>query len=83
MLILLFLLVGGGAVLAASAGDAASPPRPAPSVVVRPGDTLWSIAARYDPGPDPFRVIEEIRRLNRLPGYTIEVGQLLTLPRHR
>jgi hypothetical protein len=82
-LILFLLLAGLGALLAASASDAAPPPGAAPTVVVRPGDTLWSIAARYDPGPDPFGSIEEIRRLNGLHGYTIEVGQTLTLPAHR
>ena len=69
--------------LAAPASDASPPPGAAPTVVVRPGDTLWSIATRYEPGPDPLAAIERIRRLNGLSGYRIEVGQTLTLPAHR
>ncbi|GIH13751.1 hypothetical protein Raf01_19230 [Rugosimonospora africana] len=83
VLTLLLLLAGVGAMLAAPAGDASPPPGAAPTVVVRPGDTLWSIAARFEPGPDPIGAVERIRRLNRLPGYRIEVGQTLTLPAHR
>jgi hypothetical protein len=83
VLILLLLLAGVCAVLAAPASDASPPPGAAPTVVVRPGDTLWSIATRYEPGPDPLAAIERIRRLNGLSGYRIEVGQTLTLPAHR
>ena len=81
----LLLLLAGlvGVLAAASTGEAASPAGPAPTVVVRPGDTLWSIAARYAPGPDPFGTIEQIRQLNRLDGYTLHAGQTLVLPPHR
>jgi nucleoid-associated protein YgaU len=30
------------------------------SVVVRPGDSLWSIAERVDPGDDPRPVVDEV-----------------------
>jgi hypothetical protein len=81
---LLLLLTGLVAVLvAASTGEAAAPARPAPSVVVQPGDTLWSIASRYAPGPDPFGTIERIRELNGLDGYTVHAGQRLQLPPRR
>jgi LysM repeat protein len=70
------LIVG----LAASASRAAAPPGPAPTAVVQPGDTLWSIAERTVPGGDPFATIEEIRRLNGLADYTVHAGQTLTLP---
>jgi hypothetical protein len=84
LLALLLLLTGMVAVLvAASTGDAAAPAGPAPSVVVQPGDTLWSIAARYAPGPDPFGTIEQIRQLNGLEGYTVHAGQRLQLPARR
>jgi hypothetical protein len=84
LLALLLLLSGMVAVLvAASTGDAATPAGPAPSVVVQPGDTLWSIAARYAPGPDPFGTIEQIRQLNGLDGYTVHAGQRLQLPARR
>ena len=29
-------------------------------VVVRPGDSLWSIAERVDPGDDPRPVVDEV-----------------------
>jgi hypothetical protein len=84
LLALLLLLTGVVAVLvAASTGEAATPAGPAPTVVVQPGDTLWSIAARYVPGPDPFGTIERIRQLNGLDGYTVHAGQRLQLPPRR
>jgi LysM repeat protein len=81
-LTLLILLTGAIALLAAPDGEAASPPGPMPTVVVRPGDTLWSLATRYVPDRDAFGAIEEIRHLNGLNGYTIQVGQSLILPAH-
>jgi LysM repeat protein len=84
VLIALALLLAAIAVLlVAPASQAAGPTGPAPTVVVERGDTLWSIAARYAPGRDPFATIDEIRQLNRLSDYTIQPGQRLTLPRRR
>lgn len=81
LLALLLVLTGVvGVLVAASTGEAAAPAGPAPTVVVQPGDTLWSIAARYAPGPDPFRTIEQIRQLNGLYGYTVQPGETLMLP---
>lgn len=73
------VLAGGIAGLAASVSQAAGPPDP-PVVVVRPGDTLWSVAARHVPSRDPYGMIEEIRRLNGLPDHTVHPGQELILP---
>jgi LysM repeat protein len=83
VIVLALLLAALAVVLAAPAGQAADPAGPAPTVVVKPGDTLWTIAARYAPGGDPFAAIDEIRRLNGLPDYTIQPGQRLVLPRRR
>jgi hypothetical protein len=84
LLALLLVLTGLVAVLlAASTGEAATPAGSAPTVVVQPGDTLWSIAARYAPGPDPFGTIERIRQVNGLDGYTVHAGQRLVLPPRR
>ena len=81
LLALLLALVGAvGVLVAASTGEAAAPVGPAPTIVVQPGDTLWSIAARYAPGPDPFGTIEQIRQLNGLDGYTVHAGETLVLP---
>jgi nucleoid-associated protein YgaU len=50
-------------------------------VVVRPGDTLWSIAAKADPAADPRIVIQQIVDDNALSGTSISVGQVLWVPR--
>ena len=50
------------------------------TVVVQPGDTLWSIAAAHYPGDDVRIRIEDIEQANGLRGPTIEVGQALKLP---
>jgi hypothetical protein len=83
--VLLGLLMLAGLVVAllASASRAADPAGPAPTAVVQPGDTLWSVVERHVPGEEPFAAIEEIRRLNGLTGYTIHPGQTLTLPDSR
>ncbi|MGH3647804.1 MAG: LysM peptidoglycan-binding domain-containing protein [Micromonosporaceae bacterium] len=52
----------------------------ASEVVVKPGDTLWSVALRHEPSRDPSATIEEIRRLNHLTGYTVHPGQTLRMP---
>ena len=51
------------------------------SVVVLPGQSLWSIATRYEPGSDPRNVIQEIIDLNALSGTSVQPGEHLWLPR--
>ena len=51
------------------------------SVTVLPGQSLWSIASRYEPGSDPRNVIQEIIDLNALSGTSVQPGQHLWLPR--
>jgi LysM repeat protein len=46
---------------------------------VRPGDTLWSIAAARYRG-DPRPVVWELRRANGLGDATLTPGQKLVLP---
>jgi LysM repeat protein len=50
-------------------------------VIVRPGDTLWSIAARAEPSADPRLVIQQITDINALRGPQITPGQWLWVPR--
>ncbi|WP_448627476.1 LysM peptidoglycan-binding domain-containing protein [Geodermatophilus sp. URMC 64] len=51
------------------------------TVVVEPGDTLWSIAAAVaDEGDDVRAVVYEIQQLNRLEGAGVVPGQVLQLP---
>jgi LysM repeat protein len=47
--------------------------------VVRPTDTLWSIAAAHGAG-DPRSGVYELQRRNHLTGTTIMPGQVLVLP---
>lgn len=50
------------------------------SVVVKPGESLWSIAIAYDPSRDPASVIRDIQRLNGMSGATVWAGHRLLLP---
>ena len=47
--------------------------------VVRPYDTLWSIAAAHYAG-DPREAVWQIERRNHLAGATIQPGERLVLP---
>jgi LysM repeat protein len=70
------------AILLATASRAERPPAgPAPSVVVQPDDTLWSIATRTAPRRDPYAAVAEIKKINGLDGYVVHPGQTLELPR--
>jgi LysM domain len=50
-------------------------------VVVRPGQTLWTIAEKADPSADPRLVIQQIIDDNALSGTTVTAGQVLWVPR--
>jgi hypothetical protein len=49
-------------------------------VVVRPGQSLWSIAEAVDPGADTRVVIREIIELNALAGQVVVPGQRVWVP---
>lgn len=51
------------------------------TVVVRQGDTLWSIASSRYPGDDPRARIDDIERANNLSGPVVHAGDRLVLPR--
>ena len=71
-------LVGALWLAQSGAGKSSTPHRSPPStVVVRPDDTLWSIATRIDPDRDPRVVVSELERRNDLTGPTVRVGQVL------
>jgi hypothetical protein len=66
---------GGGGVAVASKTGA---PR---TVVLQPGDTLWSVATQYAPdGVDPRAYVDALERINGLEGGA-RAGTQLTLPR--
>jgi LysM repeat protein len=72
------------------AGSAQATNHPVPSgtaqrtvaqVIVRPGQSLWSVAENADPGADTRVVIQQIVELNGLTGDTVFAGQHLRVPR--
>jgi nucleoid-associated protein YgaU len=50
------------------------------SVVVRPGDTLWSIASPVAADGDVRAAVDEIRQINGLTSADLVPGQTLQLP---
>jgi hypothetical protein len=52
----------------------------AASVVIQPGDSLWTIAVRAVPGSDPRDVVGELKSINHLSSADLAVGQRLRLP---
>ena len=83
------LLVAALSLIAAGAAQAIShsaAPRAAKSdlaqVVVRPGESLWSVAESADPDADTRLVIQQIIQLNALTGDTVFAGQRLWVPRN-
>ncbi len=50
------------------------------TVVIQPGDTLWSIAVAHYPEADPRERVDAIERQNGLRGPQIAVGESLQLP---
>jgi multidrug efflux pump subunit AcrA (membrane-fusion protein) len=49
-------------------------------IVVAPGETLWTIAARVNPEIDPRAVIDQIMNLNVIDGSNVYAGQVLLVP---
>jgi hypothetical protein len=76
------------AIALATAGGAraASPRQPGGAhqgmheIVVRPGQTLWSIASAAEPTADPRLVVPQIMAVNGLTSAAIAAGQLLWVP---
>ena len=87
--IVLGLVLAGGVGLAALAGPAVVGEQSAggglalageSSVVVAPGDTLWSIAGAIAPDSDPRAVVDALRAANDLDGVALVPGQVLLVP---
>jgi nucleoid-associated protein YgaU len=75
-LAILFCLAALGVGYAAHGSSGAGPQR---TYVVRPGDTLWTIAARTYAG-DPREGVWRLQEQNHLVSATITPGETLTLP---
>jgi len=72
LLLAIALLVG---IMARPSGGAGKPDH----YVVKPTDTLWSIATRHYAG-DPREGVWKLQRRNHLTGTTLLPGQQLVLP---
>ena len=70
------VLRGGAPSISRLAGSTAT--HGSASYVVRPGDTLWSIATRLEPTGDPRPLVSELAA--QLRGGTLVVGETLHLP---
>ena len=71
---------------AAQAGGHAAPGAPPgraafTQVVVRPGQTLWTIAQSSDPDADTRVVVQQIIQMNSLTGHTVLPGETLWVPK--
>jgi LysM repeat protein len=72
-------VLSGPVANAVGVGGAAAA-RPARTYVIRPGDTLWSIAERSSPAADPRLVVGAIRDANDLDPAALVPGQQLLIP---
>jgi len=81
-LVLGALVVAGQAGVALGGSSLAAPERTptvyAPAVIVRSGDTLWSIVARLAPGEDPRPLVDELSAARQ--GAPLIPGQVIRLP---
>ena len=72
-------VLSGPVANAVGVGGAAAA-RPARTYVIRPGDTLWSIARRTSPSTDPRLLVGSIRNANDLDPAALVPGQQLVIP---
>lgn len=75
MLVGLALTLAGSATGAVAGGSQSTRPH-----VVRPGDTLWSIAEWSSAGEDPRPIVDAIVRLNGIDADHLVPGQRLLVP---
>jgi len=50
-------------------------------IVVRPGQTLWTIATQAEPSVDPRLVISQIMTTNSMTSPAVQAGELLWVPK--
>jgi hypothetical protein len=77
----LSLLVAGAAQATSHAAPLSAAGHGLGQVVVRPGQSLWSVAESADPNADTRLVIQQIVQLNALHGDTVFAGERLWVPR--
>jgi hypothetical protein len=75
------MVLAGAAQATGHAGPSAARGAGLAKVVVRPGQSLWSVAEASDPDADPRVVIQDIMQMNSLKSAEIQPGQVLWVPR--
>jgi hypothetical protein len=80
LLVTALSLIGAVAARAISHPAGRAPGQRLVQVVVRPGQSLWSVAERTDPGADTRVVVQRIIDLNGLSGDLVQPGQQLRVP---
>jgi hypothetical protein len=81
LLVVVVSLIAAGAAQATSHSAPRLGAQNLARVVVRPGQSLWSVAESADPNADTRLVIQQIVELNALTGDTVFAGQSLWVPR--
>lgn len=82
-LVLVTVALASGVATAAGQGAVATDEPGSPSTaihVVRPGETLWSIAHVVAPGDDPRRTVSRIMDLNGMASASVTAGKALVVP---
>ena len=77
------MLVGLAAVRVSTHATSTATPVSYATVVVQPGQTLWSIARGLAPVVDPRVTVAQLIELNHLDGGAIAAGQRLQVPSAR
>lgn len=81
LLLFVLMITGTGVVTAFAAASDGHVRSELPTIVVKPGDTLWEIAVNHKPhGKDTRIYVESIIRLNGLNGSNIHSGDTIILP---
>jgi hypothetical protein len=78
---LVIAMAAAGGAQAASPGGAGAGHQGMHEVVVRSGQTLWSIASAAEPTADPRLVVQQIMAANGMSTTDVAAGQLLWVPR--
>jgi hypothetical protein len=81
VVITIVAMAAPGGAQAANHGHAGAGYQGMRQIVVRSGQTLWSIAAKVEPSADPRLVISQIMTVNAMTSPVIKAGELLWVPR--
>ena len=75
------MVLAGAAQATGHSGVPAGPGKAVTKVLVRPGDSLWSLAETYDPNADTRLIVHDIQQLNSMTTDQVQPGRILWVPR--